>query len=250
MGFVPDPLNLESLNMNLFTMIFGLVMMGIGLLVKVYPNLISGYNTMTREQKQHVDIEGLSIFLRNGFLLIGLLIIAGYGLFNWMGLTVIAHSVIPVVTLVGLTIMILNAQKYNHNTDKKTGRTYLILGIIGVFVVGLFIYGSMPSKTTFKDASIEFSGMYGFEMNFAEIDRVSLADSLPEIQLRINGYSFGGVKKGYFRLDQFGKCQLMIQSKNPPYLIILKKNAGHVILNLEDSSETRRIYNRMKSFTD
>jgi hypothetical protein len=236
--------------MNLFTLIFGLIMMGLGLLVKAYPDLISGYNTLTREQKQNVDIEGLSAFMRNGFLLMGILIIAGYSLFNWLGFAVIANSVTPVVTLVGLTLMILKAQKFNHNTDKKTGKTYLILGITGVFVIGLFMYGSMPSKTTFKDASIEFSGIYGFEMNFSEIEKVILVDSLPAIQMRTNGYSFGGVKKGFFRLDQLGKCQLMIQSKNPPYLIILKKNGDPVIINFKDPSETRRIYNKMKAYTD
>jgi hypothetical protein len=236
--------------MNLFTLIFGLIMMGLGLLVKAYPDLISGYNTMTREQKQNVDIEGLSIFMRNGFVFMGIIIIAGYALFNWLGLAVIANSMIPVVTLVGLTLMILKAQKFNHNTDKRTGKTYLILGITAVFVIGLFMYGSMPSKTTFKDASIEFSGMYGFEMNFSEIEEVNLADSLPAIQMRTNGYSFAGVKKGYFKLDHLGKSRLMIQSKNPPYLVILKKNGDHVIINFKDPSETRRIYNKMNASAD
>lgn len=236
--------------MNLFTLIFGLIMMGLGLLVKAYPDLISGYNTMTREQKQNVDIEGLSIFMRNGFVFMGIIIIAGYALFNWLGLAVIANSMIPVVTLVGLTLMILKAQKFNHNTDKRTGKTYLILGITAVFVIGLFMYGSMPSKTTFKDASIEFSGMYGFEMNFSEIKKVNLADSFPAIQMRTNGYSFAGVKKGFFRLDQLGKSRLMIQSRNPPYLVILKKNGDHVIINFKDPSETRRIYNKMNASAD
>jgi len=68
--------------------------------------------------------------------------------------------------------------------------------------------------------------------------------------MRTNGYSFAGVKKGFFRLDQLGKCRLMIQSKNPPYLIILKKNGDHVIINFKDPSETRRIYNKMNASAD
>jgi hypothetical protein len=45
-------------------------MIGIGFLVKSSPDLIAGYNTMPKEEKKNIDIEGLSTFMRNGLITI------------------------------------------------------------------------------------------------------------------------------------------------------------------------------------
>ena len=51
-------------------LIIAAVLFVLGMLVRKYPNLIAGYNTMTAEQKKNVDVKGLSNFmcrsLRNG----------------------------------------------------------------------------------------------------------------------------------------------------------------------------------------
>ena len=61
----------------MLTVIIGVVFIALGFLVKVFPNLIAGYTTMTAEQKAKVDIDGLSSFMRNGFIAMGALTIAG-----------------------------------------------------------------------------------------------------------------------------------------------------------------------------
>jgi hypothetical protein len=45
--------------------ITGIIPIVIGFLVKAAPNLIADYNTMTKEQKKKVDIDGLSSLLNN-----------------------------------------------------------------------------------------------------------------------------------------------------------------------------------------
>jgi hypothetical protein len=106
--------------MDIVNLIVGLFMIGIGFLVKSTPDLIAGYNTMPREQKKNVDIEGLSTFMRNGLIIIGLSIITGYYLFKWIGFTMIANSMILIATLVGVTILVINSQRFDHNRNKKT----------------------------------------------------------------------------------------------------------------------------------
>ncbi|MGV8091293.1 MAG: DUF3784 domain-containing protein [Mangrovibacterium sp.] len=71
--------------MDILNLIVGLFMIGIGFLVKSAPDLIAGYNTMPQDKKKNVDIEGLSTFMRNGLITIGLSIIIGYYLFKWIG---------------------------------------------------------------------------------------------------------------------------------------------------------------------
>ena len=104
--------------MDILILTTGIFMIGIGFLVKSSPDLIAGYNTMPKEKKKNVDIEGLSAYMRNGFITIGVTMISAYYLFKWIGFTTIANSMILVVTLIGVTIMSINAKKFNHNKMK------------------------------------------------------------------------------------------------------------------------------------
>jgi hypothetical protein len=232
--------------MDILILIVGLFMIGIGFLVKSVPELIAGYNTMPKDKKENVDIEGLSTYMRNGLITIGLSIIMGYYLFKWIGFTTIANSMILIVTLVGVTILVINAQRFDHNKNKKTKLTYFILGFVILFVIGLLTFGSIRSKTIFKNDTIQFSGMYGFEINKTEIENIELTDKIPTINIRTNGFSFGTIKKGYFNLDKFGKSRLLIHSDLPPYLILSKNNGDKIIINFKDKIETENIYNKIK----
>jgi len=101
---------------NLFT---GVFMIALGFLVKIFPNLIAGYNTMSAKDKANVDIEGLSTYMRKGLILIGVSIIVGYFFFKWIGLDTIAQAVMPIVTLIGAITIVIKVQKFNHNKREK-----------------------------------------------------------------------------------------------------------------------------------
>ncbi len=236
--------------MDILILIVGLFMIVIGFFVKSAPDLIAGYNTLPKDKKKNVDIDGLSTFMRNGLISIGLTIIIGYFLFKWIGFTMIANSMILIVPIVGVTILVINAQRFDHNKGKKTKLTYVILGIVITFVIGIITYGFIPSKTLFSIDSVRFSGMYGFEINISEIDSVNLVDNIPTIKLRTNGFSFGVVKKGFFNLDKYGKSRLLINSDIPPYLIISKTDGEKTIMNFKDKTETEKTYNQIKILVD
>ena len=236
--------------MDILILIVGLFMIGLGFLVKSSPNLIAGYNTMSKEKKKNVDIDGLSAYMRNGLIIIGLTIILGYYLFKWIGLIMIANSMILVVTLVGVTIMVINAQKFDHNKKKRTKLPFFILGIVIVFVIGLITYGLTPSKAVISNDTVQFSGMYGFEINIANIENVELSKKIPTINLRTNGFSFGHIHKGTFNLDKFGKTRLLLHSDKPPYLIISRKDRNKIIINFKDKTETREIYKKIVQMID
>lgn len=233
--------------MDILNLIVGLFMIGVGFLVKSTPDLIAGYNTMSKEKKKNVDIEGLSTFMRNGLITIGLLIIIGYYFFKWIGFAMIANSMILIVTIVGVTILVINAQKFDHNKTKKTKLTFFILGLVFLFVIGLLTYGFIPSKPIYNNDTIRFSGMYGFEVNIGEIDNVELSEKLPAIKMRTNGFSFGNIKKGFFDLDKYGKSRLLIHSDIAPYLILSRDNGDIIIINFKDRIETERTYDKIKT---
>ncbi len=238
--------------MDILNIIVGLFMIGIGFLVKSTPSLIAGYNTMSEDKKKNVDIVGLSTYMRNSLIIIGLSIIAGYYLFKWIGFAVIAESMILIVTLIGVLIMVINAQRFDKNKDKAKSvkLTYLILGLVAVFVIGLFTYGYLPSKAVISDNKIKFSGMYGIELNVSDIEYVELLDMIPKIKTRTNGFSSGLVKKGFFNLDNFGKTRLLISSNKSPYLIITKNNSDKIIVNFKDKTETKKLFGEIKALID
>jgi len=233
--------------MDILNLIVGLFMIGIGFLVKSSPDLIAGYNTMPKEEKKNIDIEGLSTFMRNGLITIGLSIIIGYYIFKWIGFTMIANSMILIVTLVGVTILLINAQKFDHNKTKNSKLIYFITGLTFLFVIGLITYGFIPSKTIYGDDTIRFSGMYGFEISISDIENIELSDKLPTIKIRTNGFSFGNVKKGFFNLDKYGKSRLLIHSDLAPYLILSKNNGDKIIINFKDRIETEKTYDKIKT---
>ena len=77
--------------MDIISLLTALFFITLGFLVKSFPNLIAGYNTMSPDRKKDVDIKGLSTFIRNALIITGFIIIGGYYLFNWVELTNLAN---------------------------------------------------------------------------------------------------------------------------------------------------------------
>ena len=228
--------------------ITGLVLIGIGFLVKAAPNLIAGYNTMTKEQKEKVDIVGLSSFMKNGLIIIGLSIIIGYYFFNLIKFPLIANSMVTISGLGGIIILVIKAQKFDKNKSKaKQYSTYIILGIVSLFIFGSLYYGTQPSEITIDNESFHIKGMYGFELKNSEIQTALLIENIPAILLRTNGFSFGTIKKGHFKLEEYGICVLFLNSDKGPFLLITRKNGEKIVINYSNKTDTKQTYDRLNS---
>jgi len=234
--------------MTVMSLNLGLFFIGFGFLLKAFPDLIAGYNTMSKEQKANVDIQGLSSFMRNVFIVIGLVIIAGNFLLRLMGFPMIASSLIFIVLCVGIPLAIVKAQKFDHNQrGSKSKMTYFVLGFVVLFVAGLLYYGTTPAKIEINGESIHISGMYGIELTGIDIHEITMREKLPSIIIRTNGFSFGSSNKGNFKLEEYGKCKLFLQSESGPYLVIIKKNGEKIILNRKNKTETERVFESIKT---
>jgi hypothetical protein len=237
--------------MEVINLTTGLFLIGIGFLVKAAPNLIAGYNSMSEEQKKNVDIEGLSTFMRNGLIIIGLVIILGYYFFEWLGFQGIAESMILVAVLGGVAITVFKAQKFDHNKTPQAAakNPKLIFGIAGITLVtvfGLIYYGTVTPKVIFNENTFEITGMYGVEKNYEEVTNVELMATIPKILLKTNGFDFNQTRKGFFKLETYGKCRLFLKSKQGPFVIINDTEEKRIILNLGNSTETEQVFNDLK----
>ena len=97
--------------------LIGVILIICGFLVKKHPNLIAGYNTLSEDDKEKVDIENLSSMMKRALITIGTLT-------NVMGKII---SIIPVIehygllitssiVVLGVIIMIITAKKFNKKS--------------------------------------------------------------------------------------------------------------------------------------
>ena len=106
--------------MIVISLIMGLFHIGIGFLVKSTPDLIAGYNTMSKEKKKNVDVAGLSSFMKRGFIIMGISIIVLTLLILVFHLHKLFYVwVMLIITLGGLIILSIKAQKFDGNKKNK-----------------------------------------------------------------------------------------------------------------------------------
>ncbi|HOG25969.1 MAG TPA: DUF3784 domain-containing protein [Bacteroidales bacterium] len=232
--------------MGLIHLFIGLFFIILGFLVRSFPGIIAGYNTMPAEKKKNIDMDGLSRFLRNGLIIMGLAVIFGYLLFHWAGWTYMANMTLFIVAFTGGPVLMLASAKFDHNPGKKSKSHFIIFGIVVILITGLMFMGFMTTKTQFSNDTLRFTGIYATEMNIREIENVELADTIPSIRIKNNGFSLGAVHKGIFTLEEFGRCRLYINSGKGQYLIITDKKGFRTILRYKDNHESQAIHQKIE----
>ena len=171
--------------METTVLITAFILIGLGVLVKRFPILIAGYNTMSKEEKMNVDVKGLSAFMC-------------YSLFT--------------------------------------------IAVIAAFMA----YGMNPATIKIKDDRLVFTGMYGITRTFGEIAGVRLVDSLPDITLRLNGLSIGGISKGWFKLKEGGNCLLLLSSRSKPYIVFTERTGKEIFFNSTNGEITETLYQELR----
>ena len=102
--------------MLVLNLITGLFFIGIGFLVKSYPNSIAGYNTMPKEKKKNVDIVGLSTFMKRGSIIMGIsMIILSLFIKVFNLKEMFFFWVLMFITLAGIIMLVIGAQKFDGN---------------------------------------------------------------------------------------------------------------------------------------
>jgi len=93
-------------------LIIGGVLIVLGFLVKRYPNLIAGYNTLPKKDKDKINIKRLSSLMRNMLIILGLLLAGGHCILIWAGWedaqNIFTTVIIPTIVI----ITAIKAYKY------------------------------------------------------------------------------------------------------------------------------------------
>ncbi|MEQ8682843.1 MAG: DUF3784 domain-containing protein, partial [Cyclobacteriaceae bacterium] len=112
----------------------GLFLILMGFLVKRFPILIAGYNTMPAEEQAKVDVEGLSSHMRNSLIVIGLLMILITRLSILFELSISPFFIIVGTILPGTLYMVIGSQRYMKKVNRSMSKTGMIIGVVVISV--------------------------------------------------------------------------------------------------------------------
>ena len=115
----------------------------------------------------------------------------------------------------------------------------ILLGL--AFPAILVLSGRKPMSVTVSDSALNIEGMYGMRVDFSKIQSCDTIVSLPAIKVKTNGYAFGKVLRGNFRLRTGEKVKMFIDKGNPPFIHI-KTDDTDIFLNLKDAAITRNLF--------
>lgn len=226
--------------------ITGLLFIGIGWVLPSNPNLISGYNTLPKKEKQKVDIKALSKTMQLHMFWMGILMIAGTTIFSLLKMQLAASLTLFIVPVAGSILMFVKSQK-KYPFKSKGGRWGIgITAVTLISVIILLLYGMQTARMQFLQDQIVLSGMYGISIDKTAIKEFQLIDTIPAIVIRTNGFAMGKVRKGWFRLEDWGQCRLFLHGYEPPYILIEDFSGNKVLYNLEDSMQTSNLYIQLK----
>lgn len=86
----------------------GFMLIIVGLLVKQYPNLLAGYNTLSEDKKKEIDIEKVSTIARNVIVLTGAAVIDASIIMYFIEVSKkIQVNIISVIIILGLVVLII-----------------------------------------------------------------------------------------------------------------------------------------------
>ncbi|WP_052344285.1 DUF3784 domain-containing protein [Bacillus ndiopicus] len=220
--------------------------------------LISGYNTMSKEQKGHVDTEGLSRFIARYMYVLAVLFLL-LAVADWLSYEQLITPLI-IIMIVSSVVAIIKSQKYNHNIVDENGKMKKGAGkqmkkhaiILAVTLVGVAIimyFSLQQTSVSATEQQLEIKGMYGDEYGWENIQQLELIEELPKISMRTNGSAIGGKLKGHFKLESGEKVKLFVDKNVPPFICFIA-NDQIVIFNLSSSEETKAIFETMQRYAE
>jgi hypothetical protein len=203
--------------------------------------LISGYNTMSKEQKEKVEIEkvGKAVGLY-GY--INAAVFAVMGILSYLNVNVqITYGLIFMA--ISTAYLIKYLRRFDHNEKSARSAKYssfVTIAVIGVVAIMMLI-SSRPVGAVIGEEGLTIKGMYGDTYSWSEMENLQLLDQMPEVGMRTNGAAIGNRLTGHFNLKDSGSAKLFVDISKPPFLYF-ESNGKSIIWNGKDSIETQTIY--------
>lgn len=222
----------------------GILFIIFGITIPKYPQLLSGYNMMDKGDyqssrgKKAINAIGKAS-MAGGFVII--ISSIAYHIMKWnSGLDMIITAVIL------LTVICYIYQFNKLSTNKKTKIINNISFVTLIIIISAgIIYSSNDPGISIEEQVITVHGIYGTTISFKEIKNIELSGNRPPVKYRSNGFSFGNIRKGYFKTSTGEIIMLFLSAPKGPYLSITEKSGKRIFINHKDAEKTIETYNRI-----
>lgn len=138
------------------------------------------------------------------------------------------------------------------NLGKKGARILMILLSLCLLLlpascVWIFMEEYVPIHLSVEaDALVARQWKTDYEIPLNRLENVELVE-YPTVQSRINGSAIDTLRKGVFRVKEYGTCELFLKQGQPLYLLLTQEDGTVYLLSGERYEETKKIYKELKS---
>ncbi len=222
----------------------------LGILIKYFKQywLIAGYNTASQEEKEKINVEKLGNFIGNILFFLAAINLSGL-LLKYFGYKLIGDLTWGLF-IIAIIFMIIKGQSFYKDgkpAKRKMNRITIIIVLsimlpVLVFVFGLIGYGITASKVIIDGELIQIRGMYEASVLKEAVTSIELLDEIPKIEGKVNGFDFGHINKGVFKIKDWGNGRLYLQSNKGPYLLIRYNTEEFILINYKNPDETIAVY--------
>ncbi|PWJ60053.1 PH (Pleckstrin Homology) domain-containing protein [Dyadobacter jejuensis] len=207
------------------------ISLGFGLTTKNARYLLSGYNTMSEEQRAKVDIQALVPYFKRFHIFLGISLFVGTSLL-WLVDWNLASLFMTTYPLFAYGYFLWRAAKfYQDRTHVK--RNYFVTGfmLLLALVIGFFeIKGFKGNDLLIQEDALVIEGSYGMVIPRQQVKEINMVERIPPISIKVNGFAAGYMAKGSFK-TQDGKVVKLFVNKKYPQAIYIRTDQHDVYYN-------------------
>lgn len=236
--------------MIIVSVLLAFVFVGIGFLIteKNAKHLLSGYNTMTEEDRKNFNLIDYLKFFRKFHVFLGAsLLIISLLLFYFVDADY-SGVFVGIYPIAAYIYFIWKGKRFNNMKDEQTKSSYLfaliLMIVVLIGIVAMFTYSLQDNTVEIKEDTIQISGDYGMDLSINNIKSIELVNELPEITSKINGFALETIEKGLFRTNDDKEVKLLINSQNKPFILISTKTNEKIYYSSKTKSN-QEIYNQL-----
>lgn len=210
--------------------------------------LISGYNTLSEQEKAAVDIEGMSKMMAR-FLYVIAALVALLGLATYLESEALSIAAIIAIVLASIYPAIRSNKYMNGAKGKMSTKVGMGITIGTLLFVCVVMYFSMqPTDVAANEDGFEISGIYGDSIAWENMEQLKLVEELPAISMRTNGSAIGSKLKGHFKFENGDKAKLFVDKSKPPFITFTANDKLYYV-NMTSSEDTAALFERMEKLS-
>jgi hypothetical protein len=191
--------------------------------------LLSGYNTMTEQDRKNVDIKAYIPYFRNFHIFLGISFLMLGAALTYLISENAGGIFLGVYPVLAYMYFVATSSTYLKGAGRRGNKVaFGILGVILLSIIALFGFGFREDRLTFHSNGVTLGGMYGETLPASEIQSIELVNELPEITFKSNGFALGTIHKGYFKTNREETVKLIMNSDKVPVILLTKSNGERV----------------------